>query len=67
MANFANTDAGKIEAQDLIKTRMIAGVWINGHVGVDYSGNVLCRFQRYMSPTNPDYGAWVESRDDAAT
>lgn len=67
MANFADTEAGRIAAEALVTTRMAAGTWIEGHMGVDENGHTIVRFIRPMSPTNPDYGAWVTSRDDAAT
>lgn len=65
MANFDNDAAGRVTAETLCKTRIAAGTWVNGHMAIDKSGNTIVRFQRFMSPTNPDYGAWVESRDDA--
>lgn len=65
MANLANTAAGRSTAEALVKTRMDAGTWIVGFWAIDVSGNTVVRFQRPMSPTNPGYGEWVESRDDA--
>lgn len=67
MANFAATDAGRVAAENLCKTRMAAKTWIVGHMAVDKSGNPIVRFIRPMSPTNPAYGEWVESRDDGAS
>lgn len=67
MANFANTDAGRETAEALVKTRMAAGTWVNGHRAEDKDGNTIVRFQRFMSSTHPDYGEWVESRSDSAT
>lgn len=67
MANFPDTEAGRVAAEDLVKTRMAAGTWIEGHMAVDADAHTIVRFIRPMSPTNPDYGAWVTSRDDAAT
>jgi len=67
MANFENTDEGMALAEALCKTRMAAKTWVVAHHGKNQDGNVVVRFQRPMSPTNPAYGAWVESRDDAAT
>lgn len=67
MANFSNDDTGRELAEALVTTRMAAGTWIQGHECQDRDGNVEVRFQRPMSPTNPDYGAWVESRNTAAT
>ncbi|HYT58088.1 MAG TPA: hypothetical protein VEQ38_25570 [Verrucomicrobiae bacterium] len=65
MANFPDTEEGKITAANLIKTRMASHAWIQGHVGVDFNGHVVVRFQRPMSPTAPSEGGWIESRDDA--
>lgn len=67
MANFTNDLTGREAAETLITTRMVAGTWVEGHQGQDESGNVYVRFIRPMSPTNPDYGAWITSRDDAAS
>lgn len=65
MANFAATAAGFAEAAALCKTRTTAKVWVVAHPAKDINGNVICRFQRFMSPTHPDYGSWVQSRDTA--
>lgn len=68
MANFANTAAGRILSEEWAKAKIADGTWINAYGAVmDLSGNTICRFQRPMSPTHPDYGAWVESRADDAT
>jgi hypothetical protein len=67
MADFANNATGMAQAEALCKTRMAAKTWVVAHHGVSVVGNVVCRFIRYMSPTNPAYGEWVESRDTAAT
>lgn len=67
MANFANTSAGFVAAETWAKAKIVDETWVNAHAGRDKDGNVICRFQRFMSATNPDYGAWTESRDDAAT
>jgi len=64
MANFADTQAGFILAEALVTTQMVAGIWVVGHAAMNQAGNTICRFQRPLSPTNPDYGAWVESRAD---
>lgn len=67
MADFADTDAGREQAEALVTTRMLAGTWVEGHVCENIDGHVQVRFIRFMSSTNPDYGAWIESRDTAAT
>lgn len=67
MANFANTAVGRTAAETWAKAKIVDGTWVNAHMAIDKDGNTICRFQRFMSPTNDDYGAWVTSRDDAAT
>ena len=67
MANFANTAAGRVTAEVWAKAKIVDKTWVNAHVAVDSSGNTIVRFQRFMSATNPGYGDWVTSRDDAAT
>jgi len=49
---------------------MAAGTWIVGHSGIDVSGNTIVRYMRPMASTSVatrQDGAWIESRDDAAT
>lgn len=67
MANFANTEAGRIAAEDWAKAKIADKTWVNAHQAIDKAGNTICRFQRFMSATNPGYGEWVESRADDAT
>jgi oligoribonuclease (3'-5' exoribonuclease) len=67
MANYANTDAGRDTAEAWGQAKMADGTWVNSHVATSIAGNVICRFQRFLSPTHPDYGEWVESRADDAT
>ena len=64
MANFADSAAGRILAEDLVKTRMVAGTWVVGHMGVNAAGNTVVRFIRPLTSALTQ-GAWVESRDDA--
>jgi len=61
MANFADDATGLGQAEALCKTRMASKTWVVAHHAL-VDGHPVCRFQRPMSPTNPDYGAWVESR-----
>ena len=62
MAAFATM----VAAEDRVKAKIVDGTWINAHVGVAGMGSTICvRVQRKMSPTHPDYGAWVEITDDA--
>ena len=70
MANFANTAAGRIAAEDWAKAKIADGTWVNAHMAVSIAGNTICRFQRFMAPTSAttkEYGAWTESRADNAT
>jgi hypothetical protein len=66
MANFANNDTGRAQAEALVTTRMTAGTWVVGHQHQNFDGNVSVRFQRPMTAALTQ-GAWVESRDTAAT
>lgn len=66
MANFANTNTGRELAEALVRTRMVAGTWIVGHEQQNVDGNVSVRFIRPMTAALTQ-GAWVESRDDAAS
>jgi hypothetical protein len=63
MAAFATFAAAETRAYALVA----AGTWVNAHAIRQKDGTIAVRLQRYMSPTNPDYGAWVEVTDDAAT
>ena len=61
MAAFATMDAAETRA----RAQIAAGIWVNAHTERTFDGTIAVRVQRYMSPTNPDYGAWVEITDDA--
>ena len=65
MANFADSAAGRVAAEDLVKTRMASKAWLVGHQAVNAAGNTIVRFIRPMSASNPTYGAWTESRSDS--
>jgi len=70
MANFADTAAGRIAAEEWAKAKIADHTWTNAHMAVNMAGNTICRFQRPASPssaTTKEYGGWTESRDDAAT
>jgi hypothetical protein len=70
MANFANTEAGRIVAEEWARAKVADGTWLEAHMTVNKDGNVVVRFIRPMAPTDATtkgHGAWVESRDDAAT
>jgi len=60
MASFSDTATAEIRC----KAQVAAGTWLTAFVGRNFSGAVICRFQRFMSPTNPDHGAWVETTED---
>lgn len=61
MAAFATMDAAEIRA----KAKIADGTWVNAHSARTFTGTICVRVQRFMSPTNPAYGAWVEITDDA--
>lgn len=63
MAAFTTFAAAEVRA----KAKVADGTWIMAHAGYAGISNTICvRVQRKMSPTHPDYGAWVEITDDAA-
>lgn len=68
MANFAATAAGRVNAENLVKTRMAANTWLEGHMAVDKDGNTICRFLRPLSASlaTTEY-TWIESRADDAS
>jgi hypothetical protein len=47
------------------KAQMVAKVWVNAHSARNVSGQIIARFQRYMSPSAPGEGAWIETSDDS--
>ena len=58
---FATADARAVE-------KVADGTWIAAHsCRATTGGKIAVRVQRKMSPTNPDYGAWVELTSDAST
>ena len=61
MAAFATLAAAEARA----KAKVADGTWVNAHSQKTFSGTIAVRVQRFMSPTNPDYGAWVDITDDA--
>ena len=67
MANFADTDTGRSQAETLIRTRMVAKTWVVGFRCITIDGHTAVRYQRFMSHTADDEGAWLQSRDTAAT
>lgn len=70
MANFPDTQNGFAQAEAWAVAKVKDHTFVNAHAARDKDGHVIVRFQRYMAPTNAttkQYGAWVTSRDDAAT
>jgi len=63
MAAFATFAAA--EAQAVAK--VADGTWVNAHAARKVDGTLAVRVQRFMSATNPAYGAWVEITDDETT
>ena len=62
MANFSTMTA----AETRCKAQIVAKVWVVAHSARNKSGQIIARFQRYMSPgTNAGAGAWVETQDDS--
>ncbi len=62
MAAFANMAAAETRAVAKVKD----GTWVNAHSMRQDDGTIAVNVQRFMSPTNPDYGEWVELTDDTA-
>lgn len=63
MAAFATFAAAEARAV----AKVADGTWLNAHAAQQIDGTLCVRVQREMSPTNLDYGAWVEITDDATT
>ncbi len=62
MAAFADMAAAETRAVAKVKD----GTWVNAHSMRQNDGTIAVRVHRFMSPTNPDYGEWVELTDDTA-
>jgi hypothetical protein len=67
MANFPDTQEGFAAAEAWAVSKTKDHTFVNAHAARDKDGHVIVRFQRYMSPAAPGEGAWITSRDDAAT
>lgn len=63
MAAFATFAAAEARAV----AKVADGTWVNAHACRQVGGTLAVRVQRFMSPTNPAYGAWVEITDDGTT
>lgn len=61
MAAFATFAAAETRAY----AKVLDGTWVNAHAMRQNDGTLAVRVQRFMSASNPDYGAWVEITDDA--
>lgn len=60
MALFANMAAAEIRCRQ----QMTAKVWLVAHSARNSAGQIICRFQRPMSPATPGEGGWVETAQD---
>jgi hypothetical protein len=54
------------QAETLVKTRVANGQWLPGAHSCAIDGAPGVRFQRFMSASEPDNGAWIESTEDDA-
>ena len=63
MAAFATFAAAEARAE----LKMGDGTWVEAHAEQMFDGTIAVRVIRFMSPTHPDYGAWVDITDDATT
>lgn len=56
-------------AESRVKSKGPAGdrTWVNAYTGRTAAGAPCICVQRYMSPSNPANGGWVELTDDGAT
>lgn len=53
------------DAETRCRSQITAKTWVNAHAARNMSGQIICRFQRYMSPSSPGNGAWIETADDS--
>lgn len=60
MAAFADMAAAETRAV----AKVADGTWVNAHSMRQADSTIGVRVQRFMSPTNPDHGAWVEITQD---
>jgi hypothetical protein len=54
------------EAEERAREKVADGTWVNAHSERDILGAAAVRAQRFMSPTNPGEGGWVEILDPTA-
>ena len=63
MASFTTMSA----CETRCKAQMVAKVWVVAHAARNTTGQIIARFQRYMSPSAPGNGAWIETTDDSVS
>jgi hypothetical protein len=63
MAAFATMTASETRC----KAQIVAKVWVHAHSARNQTGQIIARFQRYMSPSAPGEGAWLETADDSVS
>ncbi len=61
--DFQDMPEAEARARDLVGD----GTWPNAHSQRTFVGDPAVRFQRFMTPTEPDAGGWVESTDSGVT
>jgi len=61
MAAFATFAAAETRA----KAKVADKTWVNAHAERTFAGTLAVRVQRFMSPTYPAHGGWVDITDDA--
>ncbi len=63
MAVFATVAAAETRAY----AKVADGTWVNAHAARRFDGTIVVRVQRFLSPTAPDGGEWVEIDQDNVT
>ena len=63
MASFTTMTA----SENRCKAQIVAKVWVVAHSARNKDGQIIARFIRPMSPTNPGAGGWVETADDSVS
>ena len=64
MADFASYAEADARASAKVADR----TWVEAHsCRATVGGKIAVRVIRFMSPSNPGYGAWVEITDNATT
>ena len=60
MAAFSSLALCEQRCRDQVANK----IWLVGHSERDIKGVIKARFIRYMSPSAPDNGGWVETDQD---